>query len=47
MIKFKKENDKVVLSYSSDQPSPEWVYHELDKSGNVSLGKAFSVTKSQ
>ena len=47
MLKFKKENNKVVLSYSSDQPSPEWVYHELDKSGSVSLGKAFIVTKSE
>jgi hypothetical protein len=47
MIKFKKDNTKVILSYSSDQPSSEWVYHELKKSGRVSLGKVFLLTISE
>lgn len=47
MISFKKENNKLILSYSSDQPSPEWVYHEIEKSGKVSIGKAFSFTKNE
>lgn len=47
MIKFKKENNKVILSYSSDQPSPEWVYHELKKSKRVSIGKAFSLSSNE
>ena len=47
MIEFKKSNDKVILSYSSDRPSPEWVYHELDESGVVRIAKAFSLTKNE
>ncbi len=47
MISFKQENNKLILSYSSDQPSPEWVYHEIEKSGKVSIGKAFSFTKNE
>lgn len=47
MIEFKKWNDKVILSYSSDRPSPEWVYHELDESGVVRIAKAFSLTKNE
>jgi len=47
MLKFKKENNKVILSYSSDQPSPGWVYHELDESGSATLVKVFTVTKNE
>lgn len=47
MIEFKKSNSKVILSYTSDRPSPEWVYHELDKSGIVRIAKAFSLTKNE
>ncbi len=47
MVEFKIVNNKVVLSYTSDQPSPAWVYHELDKSGEVPLAKAFHVTKNE
>jgi len=44
MIEFKKENNKVILVYTSDRPSPRWVYHELTKSNRVSLSKAFYVS---
>ncbi len=47
MLTFRKENNKVVLSYSSDMPSPAWVYHKLDKSGSALIGKAFTVTKGE
>lgn len=47
MIEFQKSNNTVTLSYSSDRRSPEWVYHELDKSGSVTIGKAFSFTKNE
>lgn len=47
MIEFKKSNNKVILSYSSDRPSPEWVYHELDESETVRIAKAFSLTKNE
>jgi len=47
MIEFKVIDNIVILSYTSDQPSPAWVYHELDKSGSVSIAKAFHFTKSE
>jgi len=47
VIKFRKSNSTVTLSYSSDRPSPAWVYEELDKSGAVSIGKAFSFTRNE
>jgi len=47
MIKFKKSNNGVIVSYSSDMPSPEWVYHEIDKSGAVTIASAFSFTKNE
>lgn len=47
MIEFKNLNNIVTLSYSSDMPSPEWVYHELDNSGSVKIGKAFLFTKAE
>lgn len=45
MIEFRTENDGVILSYSSEYPSPAWVYHELDEKGEVTISKAFSFTK--
>lgn len=45
MLIFSKENNKVVLSYTTDFPGPEWVYKELEKSGKVTIGKVFNVTK--
>ncbi|WP_348826712.1 Shedu immune nuclease family protein [Halomonas sp. RT37] len=47
MIEFKKSNDKVILAYSSERLSLEWVYHELDESGVVRIAKAFSLTKNE
>jgi len=47
MIEFKIIGSTVILSYTSDQSSPAWVYRELDKSGTVSIAKAFHVTKSE
>ncbi|WP_428821390.1 Shedu immune nuclease family protein [Microbulbifer sp. MCCC 1A16149] len=47
MIEFKKSNTGVTLSYSSDMPSMEWVYHEIRKSGKVRIAKAFSFTKKE
>lgn len=47
MIEFNVINDTVILSYTSDQPSPAWVYHELDKSGSVTISKAFHFTKDE
>lgn len=41
MIEFKEYNNKVILSYTSDQYSPKWVYNDLDDSGKASIGKAF------
>src|SRR5690554_6417881 len=47
MISFKRKDKKLILCYSSDQPSPEWVYHEIEKSGRVTIGKAFSLTNNE
>lgn len=47
MIEFKKSSSTVTLSYSSDRPSPAWTYSELDKSGSVSIGNAFTFTKKE
>jgi len=47
MVEFKIVKDKIILSYTSDQPSPAWVYHKLEESGEVSLGKAFNVTSNE
>jgi hypothetical protein len=47
MIKFRKINNKVILSYSNDYPSHEWVYPELDKSGSITISKAFTFTKKE
>ena len=47
MIEFRKDNDEVILSYSSEYPGPAWVYHELDKSGEVTVSRAFTFTKQE
>jgi len=47
MIEFKTKNNTVILSYTSDQPSPAWVYRELDESGSVTISKAFHFTKNE
>jgi len=47
MISFKQEDNKLILCYSSDQTSPEWVYHEIEKSGRVTIGKAFSLSQNE
>jgi len=47
MIEFKKTNNKIILSYSSDMPSPAWVYHQLDSSNTVTIAKAFTFTKKE
>jgi len=47
MISFKRKDKKLILCYSSNQPSPEWVYHEIEKSGRVTIGKAFTLAKSE
>jgi len=47
MILFRKENNKVVLSYTSNMPSPEWVYESLEKSGVALIGQVFTVKKSE
>ena len=47
MIKFREEDNEVILSYSSEYPGPSWVYHELDASGKVTISKAFTFTKQE
>lgn len=47
VIEFKSKDDTVILVYSSDIQNSEWVYEELDKAGEVTIGRAFSVTKSE
>ena len=47
MILFRKENNKVVLSYTSNMPSPEWVYESLEKSDVALIGHVFTVKKSE
>lgn len=47
MIEFREENNEVILSYSSEYPGPAWAYHELDKSGEVTVSKAFTFTKQE
>lgn len=42
MIEFRKVNNKVILFYSNDYPTHNWVYDELDKSGRVTISKAFT-----
>lgn len=41
MIDFEKENNRVILFYSTDYPTHKWVYHELNKSGKVTISKVF------
>lgn len=45
MIKFKKKRKEIILSYSSDYPGPEWVYHELKTTGNVTVSKVFRFSR--
>lgn len=47
MIKFRKKNGEVILSYSNEYYGPAWVYDELDHSGEVTIDKAFSFTKKE
>lgn len=47
MILFRKDDDKLILRYKSDQPSPVWVYRVLEESDSVAIGKAFTLTKNQ
>ncbi len=47
MIEFRKLNNKVILSYSSEYPGPAWVYHELDEKERVTISKAFSFTRNE
>ena len=47
MIEFREINNKVILSYSSEYPGPAWVYHELDENGQVTISKAFSLTRNE
>jgi hypothetical protein len=42
MIEFQKENNRVILFYLSDYPTHNWVYHELNKSGKVTISKVFT-----
>ncbi|WP_156792222.1 Shedu immune nuclease family protein [Desulfotalea psychrophila] len=45
MIKFKELDNKILLCYSSDYPTHNWVYHELDKSGRVTISKVFKFSQ--
>jgi len=47
MIEFKKSNSDLILSYSSDRPSPAWVYHEIDQYGEVNIAKTFTFTEKE
>jgi len=47
MIEFKKADNKVILSYSSNMPSPAWVYHHLKSQNSVTIAKAFTFTKNE
>ena len=47
MIEFRKVNNDVILHYTSENQSVEWIYHELDKSGHVPIAKAFKLTNKE
>ncbi|MUK62715.1 Shedu anti-phage system protein SduA domain-containing protein [Aliivibrio fischeri] len=44
MIKFRRENNKLILSYSSEQPDASWVFNEMKEKGRVSIVRAFTFT---
>jgi hypothetical protein len=47
MIEFRKLNNKIILSYSSEYPGPAWVYHQLEENNQVTISKAFSFTRNE
>ncbi len=47
MLNFIKKNNQIILSYTSEQSNPKWVYAELDKTGTATLGKVFTVSKQE
>ena len=47
MIEFRKINNKVILSYSSEYPGSAWVYHELNEKGKVTISRAFTFTRNE
>ncbi|MFC1520217.1 Shedu immune nuclease family protein [Pseudomonadota bacterium] len=47
MIEFRKVKNEVILHYTSENQSVEWVYHELEKSGQVPIAKAFKLTNKE
>lgn len=47
MIKFEKNTDQVVLSYSGESPDSRWVFQELNTKGYVTISSAFHFTKSE
>lgn len=46
MIVFEKDSDKLILSYKPDGPS-EWIFHEIDNSGYVTIAKTFSFSENE
>ena len=46
MIEFREINNKVILSYSSENGTA-WVYRQLDENEHVTISKAFSFTRNE
>jgi len=47
MLKFLKTSQQIILSYTSDQVSSQWVYSEIDKKGTITIGKVFTLSKKE
>lgn len=45
MLKFEKKKNKVIVSYTSDHISPQWLEHKLKQNGYVWFKKIFKVNK--
>lgn len=44
MLKFRKEQDRLILIYSSDYPGTHWVYHRFDEGGVARLNHTFELS---
>lgn len=44
MLEFRKEQDRVILIYSSNYPGTHWVYHRFDEKDLARLNKTFELS---
>jgi len=47
MLKFLKEPNRIILSYTGEQTGSQWIYSELDEKGTITLRRTFTVSKAE